>query len=394
MRFKRIAAAALCLVLIVTASVLTDTPASTTASAKTVEEYQSEIKDLEAEQREIEAELKKLKSEKAEKQAEQNALRKKIDNLQSQINVCNNQIKSCDDQIAQLEKEIEEKQVEYEKTKYVFRQRLRAIYMSGGTSNSTLSLLFNAKDLEDLLAKTELTKSVSAYDRSIMEKILDDVNTIESKKAEIDKLKAEQESAKATLAAKKKELDAEASQVGAEIGKITGNANSLDAKSKALEKAIAEYEEAIRAAQHVGKDQTYDGQFTWPVPGYHLVISPYGYRIHPITGRRKFHKGTDISGGNIKGKPIVAMADGVVSIASYNQGGYGNYVMINHGTSSDGNSYVTLYAHMTRYIVSVGQKVTKGQTIGYVGTTGASTGYHLHFEVRVNGNTTNPMSYF
>ena len=130
------------------------------------------------------------------------------------------------------------------------------------------------------------------------------------------------------------------------------------------------------------------------MPGYHLVTSPYGYRIHPITGKRKFHKGTDISGGNIKGKPIVAMADGVVSIASYNQGGYGNYVMINHGTSSDGNSYVTLYAHMTRYIVSVGQKVTKGQTIGYVGTTGASTGYHLHFEVRVNGNTTNPMSYF
>lgn len=394
MRFKKIIAAVLCLCLVTAAFLSTDTVTPVNVSAKTVDDYKAEISDLEAEQREIEAELKKLKSEKAEKQAEQNVLRKKIDNLQSQINLCNNQIESCNNQIAQLEKEIEEKQAEYEKTKYLFRQRLRAIYMSGGTSNSTLSVLFSAKDLEDLLTKSELTKSVSAYDRSIMEKILDDVNTIEAKKAEIDQLKAEQETAKATLAAKKKELDAEASQVSSEIGKLTGSTNSLDARTKAIDKAIQEYEAAIKAAQNVGSEQKYDGQFTWPIPGYHLVTSPYGYRIHPITGVRKFHKGTDISGANIKGKPIVAMADGVVSIAAYNQGGYGNYVMINHGTSSDGNTYVTLYAHMTRYCVSVGQKVTKGQTIGYVGTTGASTGYHLHFEVRVNGNTTNPMSYF
>jgi mRNA-degrading endonuclease toxin of MazEF toxin-antitoxin module len=104
-------------------------------------------------------------------------------------------------------------------------------------------------------------------------------------------------------------------------------------------------------------------------------------------------EGIDIAGSGIKGKPIVAAADGIVSIATYNTGGYGYYVMVNHGTGSDGKKYVTLYAHMTKYIVKVGQSVRKGQTIGYVGTSGASTGYHLHFEIRANGSAVNPLKY-
>jgi murein DD-endopeptidase MepM/ murein hydrolase activator NlpD len=361
--------------------------------ADKVSDYKEQIKDLEDEKKEIEEEIKKLNAEKRDEKAQQTALNKRIDNLQSQINICNNQLNSFDEQIAELEKEIENKGVELENAKYVFRQRLRAIYMSGGLTTTNLSMLLSAENLGDLLSKTELTKSINSYDKALTEKIVKEIDSIEAKRTEIDTLKAEQESIKATLAEKKKELNVQVGEVNDNISDLNSDIKDYNSQINKIEKAMKEYEDAIKAAQNVGSDQKYDGNFKWPLPGYYTITSPYGYRIHPITHKRKFHKGVDISGSNVKGKPIVAAADGIVSIAQYNSS-YGYYVMINHGTADDGKSYVTLYAHMTRYVVKVGQKVTKGQTIGYVGTTGSSTGYHLHFEIRANGNTTNPMSYF
>ncbi len=141
-----------------------------------------------------------------------------------------------------------------------------------------------------------------------------------------------------------------------------------------------------------GSESAYN--FMWPSPNYHYITSPFGYRIHPITGVRKLHAGCDIGGSGINGTPIYAADSGTVSLATYNAGGYGNYVMLYHGTKSDGKQYATLYAHMTRYVVSAGQKVQKGDVIGYVGSTGASTAPHLHFEIRVNGTPVNPLLYF
>ena len=397
MRFnvKKILATVLCLITVLASAFFTaDLNVKQTAKATTVSEYQQYIKDLEAEQQEIKQEINKLKGDKSDQKAVKTALQKNIDNLQSQINACNKQISNLDNQITQLENDIVTKTAELEKAKYTFRQRLRAIYMSGGTSTSTLSLLLSAEDLDDLLTKSQLTKSISAYDNALMQKIVNDMKTIEQNKADINKLIEEQKTTKATLADKKSELNTQVKEVNSTLAGIEDDIGDLQDKVAALEKAQKEYEQAIRDAQNVGADQTHSGVFAWPCPGYKYISSPYGYRNHPISGKYKFHKGVDIAGSGIKGKPIVAAADGVVSIATYNSGGYGYYVMVNHGTGEDGKTYSTLYAHMTKYIVSVGQKVKKGQTIGYVGTTGASTGYHLHFEVRVNGNTTNPMSYY
>lgn len=363
------------------------------AKATTIGEYEQFIKDLEAEQKELENEIKRLKGDKADQKALRTALRKKIDNTQSQINACNKQISDLDNQIVQLESDIVTKTQELEDSKYAFRQRLRAVYMSGGEASSSLSVLLSADGLEDLLTKSELTKSISAYDGLLMQKIVNDMKAIEEKKAQINVLIEEQKATKATLAKKKAELDSQIAEVNSIIAGIDNDIGDINDKVDALEKAQREYEQAIKDAQHIGSDQTYSGDFAWPCPGYYTITSPYGYRNHPISGKWKFHKGVDISGGGIKGKPIIAAADGIVSVASYNSGGYGYYVMVNHG-SKNGDSYITLYAHMTRYVVSPGQSVKKGQTIGYVGTSGSSTGYHLHFEVRVNGNTTNPMSYF
>ncbi len=394
-RFKKAVISVLCLSFLFSAFFCTaEVKTPDVAKADVISDYEDKIDELEQQQKEIEAEIKDLKEQTKDKEKEKQLLAKRIDVIQSQISVCEEQIAECERKIAQLESDIAKKEVELENTKYLFQQRLRAIYMSGGMTASTLSMILNAENLSDLLTRTELTKNISAYDNALMAKIVSDMEIINQSKAKIVVLTEEQKAVKSTLDEKKLELKKEVSEINSVISGIENDIDKLEDKSDKLDKAIAEYEKAIKEAQDKYQDQYYDGKFTWPCPGYYYISSPYGNRKHPITGKNKFHKGIDIAGSGIKGKPIVAAADGVVSLAKYNAGGYGYYVMVNHGTADDGKSYVTLYAHMTKYIVSVGQKVKKGQTIGYVGTTGASTGYHLHFEVRVNGNTTDPKSYF
>ncbi len=395
MSFKKLIIIVLCLCFVVSSAFTSSNfNLSGTAKADTISDYKDKISELEQQQKEIEDEIRDLKSQSKDKEKEKQLLSKRIDVIQSQITICNEQISECDNKIADLEQDIADKETELEKTKYLFSQRLRAIYMSGGMTASTLSVILSAENLLDLLTKTELTKNISAYDNALMAKLVSDMEKIEQSKSEILVLVEEQHAVKAILDEKKAELKKEVSEINSIIAGIQSDVNALQNQSDKLEKAIAEYEQAIKDAQNQYKDQYYDGKFTWPCPGYYTITSPYGYRNHPITGKYKFHKGIDIAGGGIKGKPIVAAADGIVSIAKYNSGGYGYYVMVNHGTADDGKSYVTLYAHMTKYIVKVGQKVKKGETIGYVGTTGASKGYHLHFEVRVNGDTTDPKKYF
>ena len=402
--FKRIVTVSLCLTLLFGCLVF-DTPLSdsTSVSALTDAQYKELISQLEKDQAEIDAEIKGLNSDKSAQNAKKQAILNKVDNLQTQIDVCNSQLNGYAEQIKQLEADIATKNQELEDARYAFKQRLRAIYMSGGTAASSLTVLMSADNLSDLLAKTELTKSVSAYDKALTNKLIDDVKLIEQKKTEIDKLVEEQKSVKATLDSKKGELNSQIKGVNSEISGLQSDINKLLDRKKANEQAIKEYEDAIKNAGNVGVDQTHDGQFMWPCPGYRTISSPYGYRKDPFSGARKFHKGIDIWGSGIKGKPIVAAADGIVSLAKYNSGGYGHYVMINHGQAPNGKWYVTLYAHMTKYIVRAGQTVKKGQTIGYVGTSGASTGYHLHYEVRAGVKnsrgeivyeTTNPMSYY
>lgn len=401
--FKRIIVFALCLCCVFGSLVCDFSPLSVSAEAKSTEEYKDLIAELEKEQAEIQKEIEALKNDKTAQNAKKEAILRKIDNLQSQINACTAQLDSYDQQTGALQGEIDTKYEELETARFAYMQRLRAIYMNGGITASGLAVLLSAENLSDFLAKSELTRSINAYDSALSNKLINDVKLIEQKKTEIAALFAQQDAVKGTLDSKKRELDKQVAAVKGEIADINADMKDLEAQKKANEKAMAELEQAIKDASGIGSDQVYSGKLLWPVNGYRTVTSPYGYRNHPIYGVRKFHKGIDISGTNIKNKPILAAADGTVSISKYNSGGYGYYVMVNHGKNSDdGKYYATLYAHMTKLIVKVGQKVKKGDVIGYVGTTGASTGYHLHYEVRrgtsssgdIYYDTTNPMNYY
>jgi murein DD-endopeptidase MepM/ murein hydrolase activator NlpD len=259
--------------------------------------------------------------------------------------------------------------------------------MSGGAQSSAISVLMSAENLEDLLTKSELTKSISAYDSALMQKIVDDMKAIEDNKAQINQLKADQEATKTVLKAKKDELNKQIREVKDIIADLDDEMDDLKDQADKIEDAISEYEEAIKNAQNVGSDQKYDGDFAWPCPGYYYISSPYGYRNHPISGKYKFHKGIDIAGSGIKGKPIYATREGVVAYSGW-YGSGGHTVKIDH---LDG--FQSIYMHMTNYIVKEGDFVTAGQIIGYVGSTGGSTGPHLHFEIRYDGTPYNPMQF-
>ena len=401
--FKRIIIAVLCLCFVFGTFFFSPDMFSQKAEAASVDEYQQMIKELEEEKKAIEKEIANLKKDKADQNKIKAAIQKKINNTQSQIKAVDKQISDLDSKIVDAQTNIEIKTQQLEDTKYTFRQRLRTIYMNGGEMTSSLAVLLSADGLDDLLSKTQLTQSVSAYDSAMMNRILNDMKEIEQNKKDIEKLKVEQNESKALLAEKKTELASQIKEVNSTLGGINSNIGKLEDEIDDIEKAEQSIEDQINAALKGDNNQIYDGEFAWPIPGYYKVGSPYGYRTHPISGKWKLHKGIDVGGSGIKGKPIIAAADGYVSLAQYNSGGYGYYVVLDHGKGDDGKYYATLYAHMTKYIVKVGQYVRRGQTIGYVGTSGASTGYHLHFEVRVgtkqnqhklNYATVDPMKFF
>ena len=258
-------------------------------------------------------------------------------------------------------------------------------------------MLLDAESFSDYLSLSEVSRTISAHDKKMVNDITDAIKVINQSKAAVNEKMTAQNDLKKTLAAKQEKLRQQRSEINGIIASINSNQAELEKDNKDYEAAIDKLENEIQAAIAAANKPSNNGgsvpvftsgKFTWPAPGYYNITSYFGQRW----GR--LHGGVDISSAGIEGKPIVAAADGVVISAGYNTGGYGNWVMINHGTSG-GNQFATVYGHM-KYSPSVssGQTVSAGTVIGYVGNTGRSFGNHLHFEIRVNGSRVNPLSYF
>ena len=257
--------------------------------------------------------------------------------------------------------------------------------------SSYWSILFASEDFADLLDNFMMVEEFIAYDNNLMNEILALQEQIKADKEDLETAKAEQEAAKAKEETAKAQLKEQEAEVDALIEEISGQedlleqqeaqlkaaANAMDAEIKRLEKEMAAQISNVPS----------ESGFLWPLPSsWNTLSSLFGSRIHPITGKPNNHTGIDIPAS--KNTNIYAAKSGVVTTATYNSS-YGNYVVVSH---SDGTS--TLYAHMNKRAVSKGETVSQGQVIGYVGTTGSSTGNHLHFEVRVNGNRVDPVDYF
>ncbi len=339
------------------------------------------------------------------------ALQVKIDELNVNIDKLATEIAEHDAKIEELQGKITESKTELDETFEQLKARLRASYISG--SSSMLELLLTSDNVSTFLIRAEYIKRSSEKDQKLM-------NTLEDQIDELKTLENEEKEQRQEVADKKAVFDAEKEELVANQNEIKSSANILESKksdlsikkseaasminqlnkdSKAykdqiaqIEADMAEIEELFREQSNSGSGsaELTPGEWAWPVPMAGTYISsPYGYRYHPITGVYKMHTGIDISGGGINGHRIVASKAGTVTYTNWGYGGgYGNYVIVSHG-----GGYSTLYAHCSSLAVSTGQYVTKGETIAYVGSTGASTGPHLHFEVRINGNHTNPSNY-
>lgn len=378
----RIFALMLCVVMSLTAL-------SVNTSAATASELRQNIDNLEAKSKQLEKDIKNLQSQ----INSQNAVKAK---LQEKINVIQQQINACNSEISKLNSEIDANNKEIAADRLAYKKRLRAIHTSN--SKGGIQVLLGAKTFSEFLQLSQYTSAVSKRDQKL-------ITRLEEKIKANQKLLDEQVEIRKTITAKQQELQSENNRIQSIINEIDKDQTKLEQDNKAIEKQIKAYNNTLNAMLSTGGTSfVYDGgAFIWPVPGHYNISAGWQSNDSVHKGR---HYGIDIAGGGIAGKPIVAIADGVVTKSNnscghnYKKtgscgcgGGYGNYVTVNHGTNG-GNTYVATYGHMVRTAVSTGAVVKKGQTIGYVGTTGWSTGYHLHFGLSVNGSWRNPMNYF
>ena len=360
---------------------------------------QSEIDALKKEQQESQAKQEELKDQLAEAEAQQAAAQQKRQLLTEQLNAINAEIDNINAQISYYDGEIAQKEEERKEAEAreaeqyeLFCQRVRMMEEQGTVSY--WSILFNAEDFSDLLDRIADVDAVMAYDNEVMDQLIATREELERLQADLESARAEEQAAKEQQEAKKAEQQAKVAEAQALVEQINADVaevnRQLDEESAAASEIQAEIAKKQKQLEEERKQNNIvissETGYLWPLPGYYRLSSQFGYRIHPITGVAHSHTGIDIPASG--GTPILAAKSGQVVTSAYHYS-YGNYVVIDHG---NGNS--TLYAHMSSRAVSEGQMVTQGQVIGYVGTTGSSTGNHLHFEVRDNYTRVDPESKF
>lgn len=334
-------------------------------------------------------ELEAIKNEKADLVSEYANFDSQLTAVENEVAALNNAIENTKAEIARKEIELAQAEANTEAYRQEFMTRARIMYENGSTSY--LEVLFGAADFSDLLDRVEIVNSIIEYDKKILGRYIESQNVIKNAKIEQEQLLAQQEQQQVSLSYRQEELKLLLEKQQILIEKLTADE---DAAAKAYAAAEKKYEEEERKAQEeIRRSQSSSyyvsnytgGKFAWPAPSGTRISSQFGYRNHPISGTYSSHRGIDIA--TDYGTNIVAAEDGIVTIAKYN-GSYGRYIVINHG-----NGYTTLYAHNSELLVSVGDRVTRGQVIAKAGSTGNSTGPHCHFEVSYNGALQNPLNY-
>ena len=330
------------------------------------------------------------------------------ENLTQYVVQLDGQLVTIQEKIAELKTKIEEKEAELVQTgqelevaitnqenQYeAMKERIKFMYESG--DNLYMELLFSSQSFGEMLNKAEYIEMLSAYDRQMLDEYVATRKLIELYKEQLEADKAYLEEAKASVESEEASLNALIDEKQKTIESVTNDISNKEAAIAEYEADIKEQNETIAMLEKVVAEEKaklaaennrkYDGGiFAWPAPSYTRISDDYGYRIHPILNVKQFHNGVDMAAPG--GSPILAAYDGEVVASAYS-GSMGNYIMIDHG-----DGLYTIYMHASALYVSKGAEVTKGQKIAAVGTTGRSTGNHLHFSVRLNGSYVSPWNY-
>ena len=369
-----------------------------------IEESEGKKKEAEDNQKAVEGKLSQVKQMLKEVQNIKSALDQAMVEADAKLEDLNYSVEILTADIEELEEEIATTQAELivaesikEKQYYTMKKRIQYMYEKG--NKNYIELLFTAGSFSDFLNTAEFVNKISKYDREMLNSYMDTVKDIEEKEAKLLKQEEELNDKYSKLTAQQEEVEAEMEEKQDAINMYTADINNKEEAIKEYEAYIAEQKavvEALEAAILAEKRRlaeenksaiTYDGgQFAWPAPKYTRISDEYGNRTHPILGTQQFHNGLDMAAPG--GSPILAAYDGEVVAADYSPT-MGNYVMINHG-----DGLITIYMHASALEVSKGQVVVRGEEIAKVGTTGRSTGNHLHFSVRKDGSYVNPWSFF
>ena len=354
-----------------------------------IDDLKEQADDLDNQREQLQQQLKEIQSDKSKALEQKELLEQQINAAQAEINNIQSQIDKYSELISLKEEELAQAEAEEAELYDQFCKRVR--YMEEEGEISYWSILFGSDDFSDLLDNFIMVEEFIQYDNDLMNGILALQDQIAADKADLETSKADQETAKARQVEVRSELQSQQDQVDALIDEISGQEDLLEQQEAKLRSAANAMDEEIKRLEKEMADQisnvVSESGFQWPLPSsWNTLSSLFGSRTHPITGRPNNHTGIDIPAS--RNTEIYAAKSGVVVTSTYNSS-YGNYVVVSH---SDGTS--TLYAHMNRRNATVGQTVSQGQVIGYVGTTGSSTGNHLHFEIRVNGSRVDPVDYF
>ena len=396
-------------------------PTAGAVSQSEINALQAKRDQIRAQQAEQQAQIDALRTEEAGVLEQKAALDQETNLTQEEINVVQEQIALLSDLIEEKKVELTEAKAEEAEQSELFRQRMRE--MEEGGKLSFIVVLLESRSISDLLTRIDMISEVMSYDKALEKSLREARQKVETAQRELESAKGEQEVKRGELEARKADLMAQVEQAAALLRDLESDIDAykavydeyeaqeravqaeIDKKAAELEAQRAAAEEAARRQREQQQQQQQSqqggsqsqapssspvytsgtGSMIWPCPSCHSISSEFGWRIHPIYGTSKFHSGVDI--GASYGSEIIAADSGTVITAGW-VSGYGNCVVISHG-----GGVTTLYGHMSSIACSVGQGVAQGQVIGYVGSTGNSTGPHLHWEVAVNGTQVNPLDY-
>ena len=385
-------------------SVVGSLGALATGGQDQIDALEQQKSELQSQQASIQTTIDDLVAQQADVIDQKAAMDEKNELARQEIELINEQIDVYTGLIEDKAVELAEAEATEQEQYELYCKRVRAMEEEG--SYTYLDILFQCRSLSDVLSAIDMIGEIMDADKRLFEEYKAARETTEQVKAEYEATLEQLSEKQETLEAEKAELE---EQIAAAVEVINQLQEDIDAAKEEYAKAAAAEaaaqasinaiiaqmqaeEEAARqeaaesGQEYTGTGSTATGTYIWPCPSSTYVTSAYGMREHPLFGDERPHSGIDIAGS--AGSEVLAADSGTVAVATYSSS-YGNYVTIYHS-----NGDYTLYAHMSSLTVSAGQTVTQGDVIGYVGSTGWATGPHLHFEIRVNGSTVDPLSYF
>ncbi len=368
-----------------------------------IKQSEESKKQAEEERKSLKSNLTDVKSLLASLETSKTNLENYIQELDEDLTDINEKIDQLNRLITDKEFEIKTTEAELEEAKSVadkqydtMKKRIKFVYERG--ESSTAEMLLSSKSFVDFLNKAEFISRISAYDKRMLDSYIDAKNLVAAKEQELIEQKNGLEDARAAVRNEQDALETLMEDKEKEITVYEGDISNKEAAIAEYEAMIAEQDQIIKDLEAAILEEkkrllaenkkaiVYDGgQFKWPAPSYTRISDDYGMRTHPILGTQQFHNGVDMAAPN--GSPILAAYDGEVIAASYSPT-MGNYIMIDHG-----DGLITIYMHASSISVGTGTMVARGEQIGCVGSTGRSTGPHLHFSVRLNGSYTSPWNY-